>query len=448
MNTLETQTSVLENPAEPSSETLPTPPEPKRRWLWVLLTLLLVGGGWGLWQAFAPKTRESQPVAAQTPPPPRPVETVALTTGNGMRRINLLGQVEASERATIRTQTEGVVQQVFVQPGDRVTAGRTIAILDNADQQLALAEAQARLAQERSNLARLQVGTRPEIIAQRQSELSATQAREREALDNVQRTSGLVAQGALSQRTLVEAGAGLDAARGERLRAAAALAEAQAGPTREEIAAQSGVVAAAQSAVNQARLALGRTRVTAPSDGVVQAREVSVGDYVERSSPMVTLVDRATLDVFLEVPEELSSQVTPGLPVTLSARAVPGWQGRAIITGVMPTANATSRRQMVRVRLDNPDRRLLPGMAIQGELQQRSNQPSFVVSRDALVRRGDRWLVYTVANGRARQFDVELVADMGREMAIYHEQLQAGQPVVVRGADILSDGAAVQVKQQ
>jgi len=52
------------------------------------------------------------------------------------------------------------VQRVLVQSGDRVTP--TIAILDDADQQLAVAEAQARLAQERSELARLEVGTRRE----------------------------------------------------------------------------------------------------------------------------------------------------------------------------------------------------------------------------------------------------------------------------------------------
>jgi len=39
----------------------------------------------------------------------------------------LLGQIEASETATVRTQTDGLVQQV--QSGDRVTPGTTIAIL-------------------------------------------------------------------------------------------------------------------------------------------------------------------------------------------------------------------------------------------------------------------------------------------------------------------------------
>ncbi|MEI2581195.1 hypothetical protein [Scytonema sp. PRP1] len=106
MNTIETQTSVLENDTQPSSETSLQPPSPKRRWLWLLLTLVLAGGGFGLWRVLAPNSNAPQPAAAQAPPP-RPVSTVALATGNGTRRINLLGQVEASERATIRTQTGG-----------------------------------------------------------------------------------------------------------------------------------------------------------------------------------------------------------------------------------------------------------------------------------------------------------------------------------------------------
>jgi RND family efflux transporter MFP subunit len=323
-----------------------------------------------------------------------------------------------------------------------------VAILNDADQRLAVAEAQAQLAQEGSELARLQVGTRREIIAQRQAELRSAQAREQEAQDNLRRNSGLVAAGAITRRALVEARAAADAARGERLKAKAALAEATAGPTREEIDAQRASVAAAQSALNQAQLMLQRTQVTALSDGIVQTREISTGDLVESGDQVMTMVDGSELDVFLELPEELSGSVTPGLPVTLTARALPNWRGQATLTGVVPAANAASRRQMVRVRLENPPERLLPKMAIQGELQLQANSPGFVVPRDALIRRGEKWLVYTVANGKAKEFEVELVADMGEKVAIASDQLQVGQPVVVRGGDALADGSVVQVSKR
>lgn len=443
MESFESQTPLVDNQKETSVK----PTRGQRPWVWVLLSLLLLSGGIGLWRLLLSGNEPPSSVAAQGLPP-RPVETIAIAQGDGVRRITLLGQVEASETATVRTQTEGLVKQVLVQSGDRVTPGKTIAVLDDADQRLTVAEAQAGLAQERSRLARLEVGTRREIVAQRQAQLRSAQARERESRDNLRRNSELVTAGALSRRTLVEARAATDTAQQESLQATAALAEVTAGPTREEIDAQKASVAAATALVNQALLSLQRTRITALSNGIVQTREVSIGDLVESNDPIVTLVNGRQLDVFLELPEELGGSIAPGLPVTLATRSLPNWRGRATLTGVVPAANAVSRRQLVRVRLENPPQELLPGMAIQGELQLPANSPSFVVPRDALTRRGEQWLIYSVVAGKAKQFEVELIADMGENMAISSAQLRAGQPIVVRGGDGLSDGATVQVTER
>ncbi len=205
---------------------------------------------------------------------------------------------------------------------------------------------------------------------------------------------------------------------------------------------------AAQSAVNQAKLSLARTQVKAPTGGIVRSRSVSTGDLVESNDPVLTLVGSNSLDVFLELPEQLSGSVTPGLPVELTARAIPNWRGHATISGVVPAANAASRRQMVRVRLQNPPQKLLPKMAIAAELQLQVDPSSFVVPRDALVRRDETWLVYTIVDGKAAQAKVNLVADMGETMAISSSQLQNGQPIVVRGSEGLMQGVPVQVVEQ
>jgi HlyD family secretion protein len=186
MNSQESQITVLDHP------TPVTRPRRKKLWSKILLSLLLIGAGIGVWRYLTPAKNTQTESAASIAPSATIVETIALQSGSGVKKVNLLGQIEPSARATIRSRTAGVVEQVMVQAGDRVTRGMTIAILDNADQNIALAEAQARLAQERSRLTRLQVGTRPEIIAQRQSELRSVQAREREAQDNLQRTIALV----------------------------------------------------------------------------------------------------------------------------------------------------------------------------------------------------------------------------------------------------------------
>lgn len=417
----------------------------RRRSPLLILALLLLGGGVMVWRTLTPA---SDPAATEMQGfPPVPVETVALTEGAGVQRVTLLGQVEATRTATVRSQTAGVIEAVSVEVGDRITPGTVIATLNTADQQLALAEARARLAQERSELARLEVGTRSEIIAQRQAELRSAQAREREAQESLARYVTLVEEGAISDNALIEERAMVDATTAERLQAEAALAEANAGPTQEEISAQQASVAAAVAAVNQAQLALERTQITATTSGTVQSRDVSAGDLVESNDPVLTLVNSNELDVFLELPEQLSGSVAPGLPVELAARAIPDWKERTTISSVVPAANAASRRQMVRVRLQDPPPNLLPKMAIAGELQLQVAPNSFVVPRDALVQRNDTWLVYTITDDKAAEMQVQLVADMGEMVAISGDQLRSGQPVVVRGGEALMDGAPVQVIQ-
>ncbi|MBW4551347.1 MAG: efflux RND transporter periplasmic adaptor subunit [Aphanocapsa sp. GSE-SYN-MK-11-07L] len=413
----------------------------KNPWLWLLLLIGLSIGGITLWRSFSAE----RPATKTAGPPPRPVELVRLKAGTGIRQVQLIGQVEASQQATVRAQTDGVIEQVLVNSGDRVSPGMAIAILDDADQALAVAQAKAQLAQERSNLARLEVGTRPEIIAQRRAALQSAKAREQENQDNLNRTQELVKQGAVSERLLVEARTALDDAKGARLAAAAALAEAVAGPIRPEIEAQRANVAAALAAVNQAKLSLRRTQITTPAAGIVQIRQVSPGDFVESADPIISLVAGDRLDIFLELPENLTGQVGPGAAIALTARALPQWQGRATITGVVPVAEASSRRQRVRVRLGDPPPGLLPGMSIEGQLALLANSPGFVVSRDALTRRQDEWVVYTVAEGKAKQIEVDLLADMGEQVSIASPQLRVGESIVLRGGDGLREGAAVKV---
>jgi multidrug efflux pump subunit AcrA (membrane-fusion protein) len=419
----------------------------RRRWrTWVFVSALLItAGGGGLWY-WQQTTQSPSPAIAQPKGlPPRPIETVKLQTGRGAQTIQLAGEVNAPETTTLRSQTSGVVRQMFVNIGDPVQAGQTIAILDAADQQLALAQAQAELAEAKSNLAMLTRGTRPEVLAQRRAALSAAQAQEAKEFDNLKRSQELADAGALSQRLLIEAQTEANTAKGNRLEAAAELAEATAGPLPEQIDAQRANVAAAQARVNQVKLTLQRTQVRAATDGIVSTRTVSVGDYVQNGGELITFVDRAIVDIFLEVPETYTGQINLGQSVTLRSRALPDWVRSAAITGLVPVANNQSRRQLVRVRLTNPPADLLPGMAIQAELKVAAPQGGFVVARDTLTRRADQWLVFKIAQGKAQQIEVELLSDMGKTALIQSNQLQPGDDIVLRGGDGLQDGAAVNV---
>ncbi|MEM9218853.1 MAG: efflux RND transporter periplasmic adaptor subunit [Cyanobacteria bacterium P01_F01_bin.150] len=499
-----------ESSAVESAESPAIAPQSSRPWLNIVVGVTMIAAGGIAWSAFTGQSQGPQTAPAVAALPPRPVEVTLLEEGAATQALELIGNVEAADQATIRAQTSGTVMQILVDVGDRVTPGQAIASLDTADQEIALAEARAVLASGRSQLEQLETGIRPEVINQRRAELWAAQAREQEARtnvtnieallpdlmaqrqaeldmataaeveanDNLERTRHLSTEGALSQRDLIEAQtrataatsdrlratsalaiqhtenqqslsqarANLDAATSERLRITALLAEATTGPRQEEISAQRGLVQAAQSAVDQAQLALDRAVITTDVSGVVSDRPINVGDYVELNRDIATVVNRDRLDIFLDVPERYSGQVTPGMAVTLSASALSDWTGDATVTGVIPTTDSTSRRQRIRVRLNNVPERLLPGMAITATVNLPVPEAQFVISRDALTRRLDQWVVFTVDDaGQAAEIPVELVIDIGRDVAIASPALTPGQTLITKGGDGLTDGTPLQI---
>jgi HlyD family secretion protein len=418
---------------------------PNLKWLIPLIIVGTVG------LTIAQTIKWLEPPVAQSSQtrelPPRPVNITKLTSGEPVRTIKLIGQVFASEETTIRTQVDGLIKNVLVKVGDRVSPDQIVAILDDKDQQLTVLAAQARLAEEKSKLDRLEVGTRREIIAQRQAELEVARAREKEAEDNLQRLTTLNEQGAINERDLVQAKTTLEVTRNERLRLEASLNEAQSGPTPEEIAAQRALVQTAEVAVKQAELDLERTKITTDFAGVVQSRAASPGDYVESSDAILTLINPSELDIFLEVPEQLIGQVDIGQEVTVTARAIPGWQEKGKIDAILPGTEAATRRQVVRVKLNEFTPSLLPGMALQAtlELPINSEDTVFIVPRDALTKRNEQWLIFAVENNQAQEYTVEILGDMGEKVAISNPDLQTGQTIVISGGDGLNQGTSVKI---
>jgi multidrug efflux pump subunit AcrA (membrane-fusion protein) len=84
-------------------------------------------------------------------------------------------------------------------------------------------------------------------------------------------------------------------------------------------------------------------------------------------------------------------------------------------------------------------------MAIAGKLRLPATETGFLVSRDALTRRDNQWLIFTIEDGQAQEIAVDLVSDGGEMVAINHPSLFPGQEIVLRGGDGLQDGAKVKI---
>ncbi|MGB5897002.1 MAG: efflux RND transporter periplasmic adaptor subunit [Geitlerinemataceae cyanobacterium] len=211
-------------------------------WAIVLATIALAAGI-GFWQG-----RQSQNVTASAAssekPRASPVKFITVETSALQDASEFVGTLEAAETATLRSQVEGQIVEIYVQPGDVVDTGDVIAQIDPREAGADLGQAEASLNRAEARLAELKAGSREEDISAAVAKVDRTQA-----------------QQAASEARLAELKAGsreedISAAVAKVDRTQAQLDELQAGSRSEDIAEAGASVTKALSEVEERRSAL------------------------------------------------------------------------------------------------------------------------------------------------------------------------------------------------
>lgn len=194
--------------------------------------------------------------------------------------------------------------------------------------------------------------------------------------------------------------------------------------------------------LDRTRYDLERSTVRAPFDGVVAARERAPGEYTSPGERLVRLVNTEQLEVSVNAPLKVARFSTVGDVVEVAAD---GEEQLAPIRGVVPVGDRASR--MMELRLQLASGTWYIGEAVTVELPSGPSTLSLAVPRDALVLRDNQVFVYTLsADNTAVKVPVTTGAGRGSHIAI-NAELEAGAPVVVRGAENLREGQAVRVLQ-
>ncbi len=176
--------------------------------------------------------------------------------------------------------------------------------------------------------------------------------------------------------------------------------------------------------------------ITAPRDGVVLRRPVSVGTAVDPSTELLTIVDLSEVWVLAEVPESDIPLVEAGMPVLLEfpASGLPPME--ASVAFLYPTLSERTRSLRVRIAVPNPTGVLRPGLSgiVQFQLAPRQG---LVVPRDAVVDSGEFQHVFvrTESNNFAPR-TVRLGARMTTQLEIV-EGLAEGEQVVSSGVFLI-----------
>ena len=269
----------------------------------------------------------------------------------------------------------GPVVRLLAEEGDRVKKGDLLAELEADSYRHATEAAEGRLKALQAVLARLEAGSRPEEIARARALVADAKARLTNAEATRTRRAHLVDRGDASRQAFDDSVA--EEARARALLAARQqdLALAVEGPRVEDIAEARAQVEAARAELAARQYALSRTRLLAPSDGVILTRIREPGAVVQAQTPVYALTIDNPVWVRGFVPETDLGRLRPGMSGEVSPDGASARIYKGRVGFISPTAEFTPktvetpdlRTSLVyrfRLYIDNPDHGLRQGMPV------------------------------------------------------------------------------------
>lgn len=337
---------------------------------------------------------------AQDTPAPLQVSVMTLAGEDLVISEDLPARVAALRSAEIRAQISGIVQRRLFEQGAEISAGTVLFQINPAPFKTDVDSAAAALQRAEAVLARAR------IQVDRLVPLLRTEAISRQTYDD-----------ALSLRD----------------QAAADVAQAKATLARHKLNLQfASVEAPIAGRIDQALVSEGA--LVSPTDATPMARIQQIDQvYVDVRQPASVL----------ETLRQQAGSMAPELEVEiLGSDGKPlGMQGHILFSGI--EVDAGTGDVLLRVLVDNPERRLLPGLYVQARIPRAHYASALSVPQQALVRTSGQTSVWVMdGQGQVQQVPVNTAELVDRQYRIA-SGLSAGQQVVIEGIDRLTPGAQV-----
>ncbi|GAB4234643.1 MAG: efflux RND transporter periplasmic adaptor subunit [Acidobacteriota bacterium] len=364
--------------------------------------------GWRLYEELSAEADPGRPGPPMAPRAALLVETAQAVPHTFGSRFEAPGELRPRRSVQVMSRISGYLREVNVERGDVVRAGDLVAVVEdlNLVQQIERAEAGIEVAR-------------------------ATVLREEATLRNlevqVRRYRTLRAANLVSEQELEDLESRLRAAE-----ASLALAQAQ--------------VRQAEAALRELQVQHAQTKIYASLDGIVEERFVDPGALVGPSTPIVSIVEVARLKTVVPVSEEIIPLLQPGVTANIEVPALARTTIQGQVTRISPVVATETRAADVEIELENPGRRLLPGMFVKVGLEVGRARHSLAIPRAALLTRGEQHGVYLITADMRTAFQPVEIGTIEGDLVEVLSGLEEGTTVVTTGAQILNDGDLVRIR--
>ena len=301
-----------------------------------------------------------------------------------------IGSIEGLIDPTVAAEVAARVVKVHVNPGQKVSKGALIATLDAVDFTMQRGEALAEVA-------------RIEALLDNQVK---TVARSQALVDKKFISQNAVDNDIAQQKVLKEQLAG------------------------------------AKARINTINHGTSKTKIYAPTDGVVEKKIVDTGEYVKVGDPIVQIISNKRLRAHIPFPERISAKLKPGLKIRLSTPTSPKIV-ETVIHDLKLMITESNRTVDVIADITN-ESDWQPGASVTGTVILGERERAMMVPEQSVVLRPAGEVVYVVTSNQAHQ---KVVKTGSRQHGLIEiiSGLNINDTIVVDGAGFLTDQATLKI---
>jgi RND family efflux transporter MFP subunit len=364
-------------------------------------------------------------VNAESTPAPPVVSTATAHPGFIANQLTVAGVFQPFQEIDVHGKVSGYIRHIYVDIGDRVRQGQTLAVLEVPELQAEVAGAQAGITQTQQNIQRLQ-----SEVTREQANYAAVHANYIRLKKASDQQPGLVAAQEVDDALAKDQGA---ASQVEAAKSAVAAAQGQLGVSRAENLRVSSMEQYAT--------------ITAPYNGVVTMRYADTGALIPAGTAeglnqaVVRLAQSDVLRLRMPIPERDVPLVHVGSVVSVHVQAT-GQQFPGTVVRFTRDVSNSTRTMLTEVDVKNPSLLLTPGMYadVTFNLEQKNN--ALIVPASAIIQ-GDQpsvLLIDATNHVLKRTVVLGIGGSNSQEIA---SGLQAGDRVIVGGLSTLQPGQEV-----
>ncbi|MBU1002815.1 MAG: efflux RND transporter periplasmic adaptor subunit [Proteobacteria bacterium] len=185
--------------------------------------------------------------------------------------------------------------------------------------------------------------------------------------------------------------------------------------------------------------------VLSPVDGVVDELHVDTGEFVDKATTLVAIVNRDIVRVYVSVPELDVRFLNSGDTVGITVDAWPGREWTGTVDFISSKADAGTRTFRTRVLVDNADGAIRPGMLARAAFLRRRIEGAVAAPLSSIQDRGGELVLYVEDQGVAHSRTVRVGVVQGGLVQIV-EGLAPGENLIVAGQAAVEEGVKVSVQ--